>query len=78
MLNLLLYILVIMIFWDLSIHLIELFGKAKKFVESKSIFSYYYPHFRHKKTPTGSVERENWEDYTNAFGLHIGVWHLFF
>ena len=34
-----------MILWDLSIHIIDKFKWRNKFIESKSIFSYYYPHF---------------------------------
>ena len=34
-----------MIFWDFSIHIIDKFEGWNKFYESKSIFSYAYPHF---------------------------------
>lgn len=59
--DIVLYILGVMIFWDLSIHIIELRGWNRKFINSRSLFSYYYPHFRWKKTPHGPVERANWE-----------------
>lgn len=58
--DIILYILAVMIFWDFSLHVLELFGLDKKFINSKSVFAYYYPHFRWCKTPTGSVERQNW------------------
>lgn len=40
-----LYILAIMIFWDLSIHVIDKFKMGIWFKNSKSKLSYYYPHF---------------------------------
>jgi hypothetical protein len=69
-----LYILALMIFWDLSTHVIELFGLIEKFTKSKSIFSYYYPHFYWKKTPNGPVIRENWKkNYQIFWVLFWGV-----
>jgi len=76
MLNIILYVLVVMIFWDFSLHLIELLGWAEKFIKSKSIFSYYYPHFRWKKTSTGPVERENWGKLYQRFW--VTYWGLAF
>jgi len=57
--DILLYIVAVMIFWDFSTHVIELFNWDKKFLDSQSIFSYYYPHLSWKKTSSGPVLREN-------------------
>lgn len=63
-----------MIFWDLSAHLINLLGLRKKFLESKSILSYYYPHTRYKKTATGPVERTNSQKkYDYFWTLYWGI-----
>jgi len=45
MIDIILYLVSIMIFWDLSIHIIDKMKWEDKFINSKSIFSYYYPHF---------------------------------
>jgi len=74
--DLILYILTVMIFWDLSLHLIELMGKARKFTSSQSIFSYYYPHFRWIKTPKGPVERKNWYRFYQVFW--VAYWSFAF
>ncbi|MDE1874580.1 MAG: hypothetical protein KGI79_00050 [Patescibacteria group bacterium] len=65
--QIILYILAAMIFWDLSIHVIELFGKAEKFSKSRSVLSYYYPHLYWKKTKAGPVVRENWQRLYQRF-----------
>ena len=59
MLDLILWVLAIMIFWDFSTHVIEIFDWDKNFLTSKSIFSYYYPHLSFRKTSEGPVLREN-------------------
>jgi len=66
-LDFLLYILIVMIFWDFSCHFIQLLGWAPRFTRNKSIFSYYYPHFRWKKTPNGPIEKENWRRLYDRF-----------
>jgi len=66
-LDFILYILAVMIFWDFSCHVIDLLNWSQKFTKSKSIFSYYYPHFRWRKSPNGPVERENWRILYNRF-----------
>ncbi|MCX6721792.1 MAG: hypothetical protein NTY04_01175 [Candidatus Staskawiczbacteria bacterium] len=71
-----LYIIMVMIFWDFSCHVIELFGWVGKFLESNNIFSYYYPHFRYKKTPNGLVERKNWQKLYQRFW--VTFWGLAF
>ncbi len=58
-LDLILYLVTAMIFWDFSIHLLELFNLHIKFLNHKSIFSYYYPHFSYMKSPNGFVQRPN-------------------
>ena len=67
MLDFILYILLVMIFWDFSLHIIEWRGWVGKFTNSKSIFSYYYPHLYWMKTPNGPVERPNWRKVYNRF-----------
>ena len=62
-----LYILGILIFWDFSLHVIELFHWDKFLIKSKSWFSYYYPHFRWIKTLNGSIERPNWNKFYQRF-----------
>jgi hypothetical protein len=57
--EIILYVLAVMIFWDFSTHVVELLGWQDKFKNSKSLWSYYYPHLRYKKGPSGPVEREN-------------------
>lgn len=76
MIDFILYILAIMIFWDFSIHVIELFGWGRKFVESESMFSYYYPHLRWTKTPDGPRERPNWFKFYSKFWVIF--WGLVF
>jgi hypothetical protein len=72
--DLILYILTAMVFWDFSCHIIELFGYREKFTKSKSVLSYYYPHFHWKKTPNGPVERKNWRKYYDYFwSLYWGI-----
>jgi hypothetical protein len=66
-LDFILYILLAMIFWDFSTHTIEFLGWTRKFTESKSIFSYYYPHFYWMKTPSGPRERPNWRKFYQKF-----------
>jgi len=66
-LDFILYILAVMILWDFSLHILELFRLDDKFVRSKSIFSYYYPHFRWIKAPNGPVERSNWSSFYQRF-----------
>ena len=56
-----------MIFWDFSLHVLELLKLDVKLIRSKSIFSYYYPHFRWIKTPNGPVERPNWNLFYQRF-----------
>ncbi|MEX2090566.1 MAG: hypothetical protein WD989_00310 [Candidatus Paceibacterota bacterium] len=56
-----LYTLAIMIFWDFSLHVIEMLGWVGKFTKSSFFLSYYYPHFYWKKTPDGPIVRENWQ-----------------
>lgn len=69
-----LYILAIMIFWDFSIHVIELFNWTSKFTKSKSIFSYYYPHLYWIKTPNGPVVRPNWQKlYQKFWTIYWGI-----
>lgn len=74
--DLILYILLAMIFWDFSTHLIEGFGWVEKFIRSKSIFSYCYPHFYWMKTPNGPRERPNWNKLYQKFW--ITYWGLAF
>jgi hypothetical protein len=72
--DILLYILLAMTFWDFSLHLIERFGYRQKFLESKSVFSYYYPHFYNKKTKNGLIERPNGRRiYDNFWMVHWGL-----
>ncbi len=66
-LDFILYILAVMIFWDFSLHVIELLNLAPKFTRSKSIFSYYFPHLRWRKSLNGPIERENWRKLYNCF-----------
>ena len=54
-----LWVLAVMIFWDFSTHVVEMFGWENKFLNSQNKLSYYYPHLSFKKTPTGPVRREN-------------------
>jgi hypothetical protein len=65
--DIILYILTIMIFWDFSSHVIQLLGFRDKFLKSKSLLSYYYPHFRWRKTPNGPIERKNGQKYYDIF-----------
>jgi len=65
--DIILYILAVMILWDFSLHIIELLGLDIKFIKSKSILSYYYPHFRWIKTPEGPIERRNWNKFYQRF-----------
>lgn len=37
------FLLAVMIFWDFSLHAIELFGGKKWFNQRKNIFSYWWP-----------------------------------
>jgi hypothetical protein len=71
-----------MIFWDLSIHIIDKFKKGKKFIESKSIFSYYYPHFWGKPPQVnreiGQVRYDNfWITYWSV-ALVLLIIYIFF
>jgi len=75
-LDFILYILLAMIFWDFSAHLIELLGWVEKFTKSKSIFSYYYPHFRWMKVPNGVKERPDWRKKYQRFW--VCFWGLAF
>lgn len=75
-LDFILYILAVMIFWDLSLHIIMILGWDIKLTRSRSIFSYYFPHLRWKKTPNGPVERENWRRTYDRFW--ITYWGLAF
>lgn len=75
-LDFILYILLIMIFWDFSLHILELFKWDRKLINSKSFFSYYYPHFRWRKTPNGAIERQNWQILYQRFW--ITFWGLAF
>jgi hypothetical protein len=74
--DIILYILAVMIFLDFSLHVFELFGLDVKFIRSKSIFSYYYPHFRWIKTPNGPIERPNWNLIYQRFW--VTFWGLAF
>lgn len=65
--DLILYILAVMIFWDFSLHVIELFGWVEKFTQSKSLLSYYYPHFYWKKTSNGPAVRDDWQKNYQRF-----------
>jgi hypothetical protein len=71
-----LYVLAVMIFWDFSTHLIEMFGWEKKFLHSRSIFSYYYPHLSNKKGPDGPIPRKNRENIYQRFW--VTFWGLAF
>lgn len=75
-LDFILYILAVMIFWDLSGHIIMMLGWDTKFTRSRSFFSYYFPHLRWKKTPNGPVERENWRRIYDRFW--VVYWGLAF
>ncbi len=75
-LDFILYILAAMVFWDFSCHVIELLNWSPKFTRSKSIFSYYWPHLRWRKTPNGPVERENWKKLYDRFW--VTYWGLAF
>ncbi len=66
-LDIILYIVAIMIFWYFSLHVIELFGLDSRFIRSKSIFSYYYPHFRWIKSHNGPKERPKWNLFYQRF-----------
>jgi hypothetical protein len=70
----LLYVLATMIFWDFSIHVIELFDKQSLFLKSRSPFSYYYPHLSYKKSPQGPVLRENRNMLYQRFW--VGYWGI--
>ena len=48
MIDIILYIVLVMTAWDFSVHIIDWLGLDAKFKQSKSIFSYYYPHFSGK------------------------------
>ena len=63
------FVLAAMILWDLSLHVLKLFGFERKFLESTSVLSYYYPHFRWKKTPNGPLERleQEWRPIYDMF-----------
>ena len=50
-----LYIVLAITLWDFTIHVLDKFELGSKFTQSKSIFSYYYPHFW-GKTPHVSPE----------------------
>jgi len=63
-----------MIFWDFSIHVIELLGWTHKFTKSQSILSYYYPHFYWRKSKDGPVVRENWQKPYQRFW--VSYWGL--
>jgi hypothetical protein len=67
-----LYILAVMIFWDFSNHVVELFGWHDRFKNSKSWLSYYYPHLRYKKGPKGPLERNN--GYLIYQRFWVGFW----
>ena len=70
--DIILYIVLGMIFWDFSAHVIELFKWDSKFVRSKSVFSYYYPHLSVKKTVSGPVQRPHWQNLYQRFW--VGFW----
>ncbi|KKU98921.1 MAG: hypothetical protein UY32_C0011G0006 [Candidatus Jorgensenbacteria bacterium GW2011_GWC1_48_8] len=74
--DIILYILLVMIFWDFSCHVIKWLGGEEKFTRSKSIFSYYYPHFNWMKTPNGPVQRPNWRKYYDRFW--VAYWGIAF
>ena len=74
--NWVLYIVTGMIFWDFSLHVLDILDWSPKFTHSKSIFSYYYPHFRFKKTPNGPVERDNWYSFYTKFW--VAYWGIAF
>lgn len=75
-LDFILYILAAMIFWDFSCHVVELFKWDIKLLQSKSIFSYFYPHFRWRKTPNRPAERQNWQRLYQRFW--VTFWGLAF
>lgn len=52
-----------MIFWDLSLHIIDKFDLGIKFIQSKSFFSYYYPHFCGKFPHVTNEIRKKRYDY---------------
>ena len=62
-----LYILLAMIFWDFSCYVIEWLGWKMYFVNSRSVFSYYYPHIYWKKGLDGPRERPNLNVFYNRF-----------
>ncbi len=76
MLNAILYVLAVMLFYDFSIHVIELFGLVPKFLNSRSLFSYYYPHFKYRKIPNGIQERSDWGLFYQRFW--VAYWGIAF
>lgn len=74
--DIILYLLLVMIFWDFSLHVLELFGLDSKLIKSKSFLSYYYPHFRWIKTPSGPIARQNWFMFYQKFW--VTFWGLAF
>jgi len=72
--DIILYLLLGVTFWDFSLHLIERLGWRQKFLESRSIFSYYYPHFFDKKTKSGLITRHNGQKLYDIFWIvHWGL-----
>lgn len=67
-----------MIFWDLSLHVLSLLGLEKKVIGHSSIFSYYYPNFRWRRTSDGLVERpeQEWKPIYQKFW--VSYWGLAF
>jgi|GEM_PF-1870844 len=66
-LDILLYIVAAMTFYDFTIHVIEYLKWQHYFLGSRSPFSYYYPHFAFKKVSGGFTNRENFYTVYQTF-----------